>query len=76
MALVVCERGEHRRVAGRPDGQNGYDNEDGLEYLDALGEEVHAEVDGDEDDPPLREDAEKIFGGSLCAAGHGGRRSA
>ena len=68
-------RGEHLRVAGRPDGEDGYDDEDGLEYPGALGEEVHAEVDEDEDFAPLREDAEKIFGGSLRAAGHGCRRS-
>ena len=36
--------GEHRRVAGRQDGEDGYDDEDELEHLDVLREEIHAGV--------------------------------
>ena len=68
--------GEHRRVASRQDGEDGYNDEEGLEHLDALGEDVHAEVDEDEVVAQLREDAEKVFGGPLRAAGRGSRRSA
>ena len=68
--------GERRRVAGRQDGQDGYHDEDGLEHLDALGEDVHAEVDEDDVVAQLRKDAEKVFGGPLRAAGRGSRRSA
>ena len=53
--------GEHRRVAGRPDGEDGYDDEDGLKHLDILHEEIHVEVDEDEGFAQLREDAEKVF---------------
>ena len=35
-----------------------------------MGEEVHAEVDEDEVFAQLCEDAEKVFGGALRAAGH------
>ena len=63
--------GEHRCVARRQDGEDGYDDEDGLDYLDVLCEEIHVEVDEDEDFAQLREGAEKVFGGALRAAGHG-----
>ena len=68
--------GEYRRVAGRQDGEDRPDDGDGYEHLDILREEIHAEVDEDEDFAQLRKNAENVFGGPLRAAGHGGRRSA
>ena len=62
--------GEYRCVAGRQDGKDGYDDEDGLEHPDGLREEVHAEVDEGEVFAPARGCRKGIWC-ALRAAGHG-----